>query len=517
MTIKGKRIFNYRPTVFFAVALIFGILVAEALYTQSVWWYLALFIVIIGSNIAVVAVKKSRRFFYISLAVLVGFVSMTATNLQYNSVDIKTYSGTFTAQVSSEILYENGKASFYLDNITTSEGALEYSACAKCSIYADDIDFSAGDFVTVKGTIKYRTHERFSTFYSSYVSSGVRYNASVSSIKKLSDGKLKFPDNLQVKIKRILYENTDDYTASVSQALVLGDKFGIDDDLYDNIKASGLAHVLAVSGLHVSTLAAALYFVLKKLKVNPKIGFVVVLVLTFLYSMLCSFTASSLRAVIMCGVSMFASSFGRKRDDLSSLSLAAILILIFRPCAIADIGFLLSFASVAGIFMFARPFERIGDKIVNKISPKRRIGRRFASVCAISFATNLASYPFVAYFFGEVPVLFILSNFLILPYIMAVYVAMLVLTTLSVITGWGGFVWILKYLLLPFRLYVKAIGSLPFATVNTVMGLVGMITSVIMLILASRFVFLNKVQRGRALSFTATAGLVASMIVAVCV
>lgn len=167
----------------------------------------------------------------------------------------------------------------------------------------------------------------------------MRYNASVSSIKKLSDGKLKFPDNLQVKIKRILYENTDDYTASVSQALVLGDKFGIDDDLYDNIKASGLAHVLAVSGLHVSTLAAALYFVLKKLKVNPKIGFVVVLVLTFLYSMLCSFTASSLRAVVMSGVSMFASSFGRKRDDLSSLSLAAILILIFRPCAIADIGF----------------------------------------------------------------------------------------------------------------------------------------------------------------------------------
>ena len=214
---------------------------------------------------------------------------------------------------------------------------------------------------------------------------------------------------------------------------------------------------------------------------------------------------------------MFASSFGRKRDDLSSLSLAAILILIFRPCAIADIGFLLSFASVAGIFMFARPFERTGNKIVDKISPKRRIGRKFASVCAISFATNLASYPFVAYFFGEVPVLFILSNFLILPYIMAVYVAMLVLTTLSVITGWGGFVWILKYLLLPFRLYVKAIGSLPFATVNTVMGLVGMITSVVMLILASRFVFLNKVQRGRALSFTATAGLVASMIVAVCV
>ncbi len=514
MTIKGKRIFNYRPLVFFAVALIFGILVAEALYSQSVWWYLALLIVIIGANITVVAVKKSRKFCYISIAVLVGFISMTATNLQYNSVNIKTYSGTFTAQVSSEILYQNGKVTFYIDNVTTDSGEIKYTAYASCGMDAEDIDFSPGDFVTMTGTIRYREHERFDTFYSSYVSSGVRYNASVYSISKLSDGKLKFPDNLQVRIKRILYENTDDYTASISQALVLGDKFGIDGDLYDNIKASGLAHVLAVSGLHMSTLAAALYFVLKKLKVNPKISFVVVLVLTFLYSMLCSFTASSLRAVVMSGVSMFASLFGRKKDDLSSLSLAAILILIFRPCAIADIGFLLSFASVAGIFMFARPFERTGNKIVEKISPKRHIGKKFASVCAISFATNLASYPFVAYFFGEVPVLFLLSNFLILPYIMAVYVAMLVLTTLSVITGWGGFVWILKYLLLPFRLYVGAIGSLRFATVHTVMGLVGLITSVIMLIIASRYVFLTKVQRGRALSLTATFGLVVSMIVA---
>ena len=154
MTIKGKRIFNYRPLVFFAVALIFGILVAEALYSQSVWWYLALLIVIIGANITVVAVKKSRKFCYISIAVLVGFISMTATNLQYNSVNIKTYSGTFTAQVSSEILYQNGKVTFYIDNVTTDSGEIKYTAYASCGMDAEDIDFSPGDFVTMTGTIR---------------------------------------------------------------------------------------------------------------------------------------------------------------------------------------------------------------------------------------------------------------------------------------------------------------------------------------------------------------------------
>ena len=128
------------------------------------------------------------------------------------------------------------------------------------------------------------------------------------------DGKLGFVDGVRHKIKKILYQYTDDYTASITQALVLGDKFGIDTDLYSDIKAAGLAHVLAVSGLHVSTLATAIYFLLKKLKVNPKISFGIVVALTFVYSMLCSFTASSLRAVVMSGVFTFASSFGQKKD-----------------------------------------------------------------------------------------------------------------------------------------------------------------------------------------------------------
>lgn len=514
MTIKGRRIFNYRPLLFFAIALVFGILIAECFYGNSVWWFVALFLLFIVGVVLVAVFRKSRKFIYIPIAVLIGFVAMTATNVQYNSASIKSYSGTFTAQVASEIVVENGKASFYVDNISLGNESLKYIGRIYGKIDADDIDFSTGDYVTFDGTIKYVSHKKFNTYYASCVQNGVRYTMRFTDAQKVSDGKLEFPRNLQIKIKRILYENTDEYTSSIAQALVLGDKFGIDDNLYDNIKASGLAHVLAVSGLHVSTLAGALYFILKKLKVNPKISFGIVLVLTFLYSMLCSFTASSLRAVVMSGVSMFAASFGKKKDDLSSLSLAAAIILIVRPVAILDIGFLLSFASVAGIFMFERTFEKGGMKLVNKVSPKRHIGKKFVGVCAVSFATNLVSYPFVAYFFGEIPVLFLLSNFLILPYIMAVYVCMLVLVFLSLITTWGGFVWILKYLLLPFRLYVGAIGSLNCAVVHTSVGLVGLITIVLMLVIASRYVFLQKRERFNALSVSAALGLGTAVLVA---
>lgn len=168
-----------------------------------------------------------------------------------------------------------------------------------------------------------------------------------------------------------------------------------------------------------------------------------------------------------------------------------------RPADIFDVGFLLSFASVAGIFLFDRSFEKVGLKIVGKVSPKRKIGTKFAKVCALSLATNLFTYPFVAYFFGEVPTLFVLSNFIVLPYIMAFYVLALVLTFLATITGFGAIVLPLKYLLVPFRLFVGLVGSVSFSTVSVSASVFTVISLVCLMVFVSRFVFLDRVKKAR--------------------
>lgn len=295
---------------------------------------------------------------------------MTAVNLQYNSVSVKDYTGSINAKVGSEIVYNGNYYSFDATDISVDGKTIKYEA--RVYAYVDEIDFSAGDVVSFYGRLRYYSHEKFDNYYPRKISSGQRYSLTAYSASKISDGQLNFPDNLQVRIKRILHQNLDDKTASIVQALVLGDKSGMDSSMYDYVKSSGLAHVLAVSGLHVSTLATAIYFMLKKLKVNPKISFAIVLVCTFLYSMLCSFTASSLRAVIMSGVYMFSSAFSREKDDVSSLSLAAIVILFVRPADIFDVGFLLSFASVAGIFIFDRSFEKWDCKSWAKLVRKEK-------------------------------------------------------------------------------------------------------------------------------------------------
>ena len=310
MRIKGKRIFNHRPMLFFALFLTFGIIFSEALYGASMWWYFGLLLLFIIAFLLVAIFKKSRKSFYIPLAFIVGFIAMTAVNLQYNSVSVKDYTGSINAKVGSEIVFNGNYYSFDATDISVDGKTIKYEA--RVYAYVDEIDFSAGDVVSFYGRLRYYSHEKFDNYYPRKISSGQRYSLTAYSASKISDGQLNFPDNLQVRIKRILHQNLDDKTASIVQALVLGDKSGMDSSMYDYVKSSGLAHVLAVSGLHVSTLATAIYFVLKKLKVNPKISFAIVLVCTFLYSMLCSFTASSLRAVIMSGVYMFSSAFSRK-------------------------------------------------------------------------------------------------------------------------------------------------------------------------------------------------------------
>lgn len=498
MTIKGKRIFNLRPMCFFALALIVGLLLAEGLYGEHVA-YIALPIFLFSAVfITLLCLRKVRRFVYIPIAFILGFALLSISNVVYDLNTLPYFEGEFTATISSDIIVENGKASMYIDDITIGDVTIKYEASLTAYVDEDTtIDFNAGDRVAFYGSLSLKEHNKFDTYYASSRANGVAYSSKAEIIGKVSEGKAKFPINLQNAIKKVLYENTDDYTSSVCQALILGDKSTLDRGAYANIKASGLAHVLAVSGLHITALASAIYFLLKKLKVNPQISFVIVLVLTFLYSMICSFTASSLRAFIMSGVFSFASSFGQKKDNLSALSFSAILILVARPTAIMEIGFLLSFYAVLGIFLFCDSFEKVGMRAVNRISPKRHIGRKFVKICAVSLATNIATYPLVAYFFKEVPTLFLLSNFVMLPYVMAIYILSLVLTILSLITTFGGFVWILKFLLIPFRVYVGGIGSLSFATISVYMGVGGVVTFSIVMLILSKFVFLTRRQKAQ--------------------
>lgn len=474
--------------------------------------------VLLACFIVFVVLKKTRRFAYIFVAALVGLLGICGSNDVFaRNTKIGEYSGYMTARVSSEIRVEWDENSnkdvyyFFVEDLYAGDEELKYDGYVKLTSDVEP-DYNAGDIIRIYGHLVAAQHARFDSFHAYDVAKKEGYTIYASSVEKLSEGKLHPLERIPYAIKRNLYSRLDDDTAAICTALVIGDKEGLDEDLHENISASGLAHVLAVSGLHISVLSAALFFILRKCKVNAKISLIAVFLLTLFYCFLCDFTASSLRALIMMTVINLSSALGRKRDTLSAISFAAVLILTFRPTALFEAGFLMSFSAVVGITCYFKRFHKVGMKLVDKVSSKRHIGTRLSKAVALSLSANLATYPFVAYFFGEVPILFVVSNIVVLPYLMFIYVVLLLNTVLTLIVGWTGNMILFKYLLIPFRAYVGAVGSLSFATFPVGISVMGIIAFCIVFMLLSRFVFLKKSEKLIWCLIVCTIALVASAV-----
>lgn len=502
------RIFNNRPICFVALFLAMGMLVGEVMYPYNKLFRLIPTVLSLLAVIGLFSFSKTRKFGYIAVSFLAGIIAICGANDVYDSRRIPTITTTLQATVDSEIVVDGNNTSFYVKDIVIDGYELDGRAYVK--VYSGDTpSYRAGDIVSIHGDIEFREHQPFDSYYAVAVNKSSYYNIWADYASKIADGKPSFPLNLQLNIKAMFYENMDGDSSMICQALILGDKFGIDDNLYDCIKSSGLAHVLAVSGLHVTALASAILALLKRTKLKPIISLSVVAVLTFFYIMLSGFTASSIRAFIMTMVLNFGGVMGYKYDKLNSLSLATIVILLVRPQSIVDIGFFLSVFSVMGIFTYYGTFKEWSTTVINNMGlGKRRkedgkmlyaldrgatkCFRGVAESASISISANLYTFPLIGYFFGSMPVLFVLSNIVILPYVMFIFIFLLIITLFCQITTlWGG-VSIMEYLLLPLRSWTGFIGSISWANIDLPLGAFFIVAWLVGATLSSKFVFLNR-------------------------
>ena len=480
----------------FALALIVGIILGESLYGENVFFRFVPLALIIAAFVALLCIKKVRRFVFIAVAIAIGFLGVCASNDIYDKHTFEgEYECVFSAKVASEILGIDENYWFFVEDIYVGGKKLKYQGYVH---YVDSdaiIDFNAGDVISISGKIESIEHKKFDSYHANDVADGYGYLIATSSVSKLAEGELHPLERLPYLIKSNFYRRMDGDSAAICTALVLGDKSGLDEELKDNISASGLAHVLAVSGLHIAVISSAIFFLLRKCKVNAKISMVIVFVLSLFYCFLCDFTASSLRALIMMTVLNISVVFGKKRDTLSTISFAAIIILIFRPTALMEAGFLMSFAAVLGIALFYGKFYSVGMKIVDKISPKRHVGKYLAGAVSLSLSANLVAFPFIAYFFKRVTILFVLSNIVVLPYLMLIYAFLLFNTTFSLIVGWSGNLVMFKYLLIPFKGYVKIFGGLSFVTIPVSITPIAIVGLLLLFFFVSKYIFAKRITK----------------------
>ena len=271
------------------------------------------------------------------------------------------------------------------------------------------------------------------------------------------------------RLKGIIDAAFPDDAAPFAKALLLGDKSGLRWDRSRDFSRSGISHIVAVSGLHISILFAFVSMITGKRRYL--LAIVGIPVLLF-FGAMAGFTASVTRAVIMQILLVLALVLNREYDPPTALSFAVLAMLVQCPLTIAGIGFQLSVASVAGIFLFYGKLDAWLKKwLPGKGKTLRgRMERFFTSSIAVTLSATVMTVPLTAIHFGLVSLVGMVTNLLVLPVVSFIFYGVMAVGALGCLhSGLAAMLarvvaWPIRYVLA----VAKGLAELPLAAVYTV-------------------------------------------------
>lgn len=265
-------------------------------------------------------------------------------------------------------------------------------------------------------------------------------------------------------------------------ALLLGDSSLIDKATRQEFSAAGVAHVLALSGLHVGFIALIIWWLLFPLDYMrmKKARLVITLVAIAGFALFTGLSPSVVRATVMIGFVFASLIFYRRSVSLNALAMAALIILLFSPSALFSVGFQLSFLTVAAVLLFAG--------LPKRLESRYKWVNRLTSTALTSLVAMGATIALTAHYFHTVSFLSVLSNLLILP-VMPVF---MVLGALFLLVSAAGLHWqLLDWLLDSIYRYIHwatgAVNAIPFSHASgvyvSVFGVIGYFVIVAMVVL----------------------------------
>lgn len=244
----------------------------------------------------------------------------------------------------------------------------------------------------------------------------------------LADLSLRFKHRLS----GVLREHLPPGQAGIMQAFLLGDRYDIPKNVYDLFKLSGVAHIIAISGFNIGIVAYAIFLVLKVFPV-PRTGqYLLTIVFLVFYAFLAGGQPPVVRATIMAAVFLLGFVFEREPDSINSLSAAGMLILVFNPLNLFDVGFQLSFASVLSIIILYPRFMALFGKWLpglgleagkngeeqapgRMVRPHSRALKFLLQSVAVSLAAYLGIIPLIVHYFQLITPAVIIANLIVVP------------------------------------------------------------------------------------------------------
>ena len=210
-------------------------------------------------------------------------------------------------------------------------------------------------------------------------------------------------ENIRVHCRNTLLSETGEKNGSILSTILLGEKSQMDPEIKKLYQVNGIGHILAISGLHLSVIGIGIYQLLRKLTGSYTIGGIGGIFFFFLYVLMIGVTVSVIRAGIMYLFRVGAEIAGRHYDSVTALSVAAAVVLIWRPLSIYDGAFWLSFFAVFAVvvIMPAGQMEKAKTRTEIDIQKKRENKAwiiQIKSMIISNIEMQLFLLPIVLYF-----------------------------------------------------------------------------------------------------------------------
>lgn len=388
-----KRIHPSWAVVWFFLGIILGVILG---FSFRIRFFSSVVFIVFSISVLVVGIICSRRFILV-LVLVAGII------LAFFRISGELYGEEYIQQFFGQTILVSGMVEGDPESDFTGTKIklvnLEFGnsgISVKGSIYISAgymKDLVRSDIIELSGKL----FEGFGTF------SGYMYKPEVLSIRRAEPGDLviKIRDWFARRVSSLIPEPE----VSLGLSYLLGMKSGLPEDLDENLRVVGLVHIVVASGAHLSILVEIARKIFGRVSRFSGLLFSILFVVFFMCMV--GWTPSILRAGLMTILSLVAWFFGRKFAVWRIILIVAAVTLMIDPNFLFNLGWLLSFASYAGIMMLGPILTKFfyGEKKPGFIS----------SIILTTVSATLMTLPIILYFYGTVSLISVLANLLILP------------------------------------------------------------------------------------------------------
>ncbi|MEO0091092.1 MAG: DNA internalization-related competence protein ComEC/Rec2 [candidate division WOR-3 bacterium] len=225
----------------------------------------------------------------------------------------------------------------------------------------------------------------------------------------------RFMQYLIIPLRHYFFKTIDNFfdgnEKDLLLGLLLGEKRGMSKSMKETFADAGVAHILAVSGLHVAILIGVMLLLLPIIRIRGVWQLIIIIIVIILYLSIVGFKASAFRAGLMALFASLGWFIERRYFPINGVFVSAIIILLISPQALTEISFQLSFLAVTAIIL-------ITDKIYKLFKETKMndfIKRYIILPSIVSFSASIGTAPIILYYFFRYPALVVFANLLIVP------------------------------------------------------------------------------------------------------